>query len=501
MLEDILKAMNIDVHTLQQILLLLGVGGIGTAIMLSIIDLKKGKTKGKIRKNSKYDFCLETSRGDIHFYNPFTNFLVYGGAGSGKTDSIGKPLLAEYIKHGFSGMVYDFKDFDLTLATKTLTEIYFIETYKPKVYTVSFTELNNTNRFNPIKPSVINDEMIFMQLMNDLIDNYASDRNSTWYSGARGIFKGVALRFYRSYPDICTIPHIVNFICSSGKERIISFLQGDTDARKQASAFIDSISSEKTAASYFSNLTNYLADLSVNKKISYVLSGDEFDFNLIDPEDPKLLCLCNSNQVQSLISPLIGLMVTLSARKFTIENKVPFFYMLDEATTFKIPDFESMPSVLREYLCSFTLLTQSPSKIEKMYGSHDRASIEANFANQFFGRTKDRLALQNFIYLFGKEKRIAVSKSKGQTSSGGTSTGLTESEKSEEKYNIEFFTNLCPGEFIGSASESNITDFQRQFQRYKYREKENRDMLKIRGVSDSIIERNYIKIMEDLNRI
>lgn len=49
----------------------------------------------------------------ITFADPFDNFLVYGGANSGKTKSIGKPLLSQYIQAGFAGFVYNYKDFDL----------------------------------------------------------------------------------------------------------------------------------------------------------------------------------------------------------------------------------------------------------------------------------------------------------------------------------------------------------------------------------------------------
>ena len=50
----------------------------------------------------------------LEFYYPFSNFLVYGGAGSGKTKSVGKWLLEEYIRQGFAGFIYDFKDVDCT---------------------------------------------------------------------------------------------------------------------------------------------------------------------------------------------------------------------------------------------------------------------------------------------------------------------------------------------------------------------------------------------------
>lgn len=136
----------------------------------------------------------------------------------------------------------------------------------------------------------------------------------------------------------------------------------------------------------------------------YVLSGNDFDFNLIDPECPKLVVVSNAYQIENLISPVISLMLSISSRRFTLANKVPFFYFLDEATTFRIADFEKLPSVLREYLCSFVFLTQSAAKIEKIYGKYDRSSIESNFGNQFFGRTKDIEALKSYPLVLEKRR-------------------------------------------------------------------------------------------------
>lgn len=55
----------------------------------------------------------------LEFYYYYSNFLVYGGAGSGKTKSIGKWLLSEYMRLGFAGFIYDFKDTDYTVPPTT----------------------------------------------------------------------------------------------------------------------------------------------------------------------------------------------------------------------------------------------------------------------------------------------------------------------------------------------------------------------------------------------
>ncbi|WP_057279900.1 InlB B-repeat-containing protein, partial [Phocaeicola vulgatus] len=125
--------------------------------------------------------------------------------------------------------------------------------------------------------------------------------------------------------------------------------------------------SEKTQASYVSTLSNYVAKLATNENICYVLTGNDFDFNLIDPEHPKLFAISNNYATESVISPVIAMVMSIASRSFSMENRVPFVFILDEMTTFKVRDFEKLPSVLREYGAAFLLLTQSGAKLEKLY--------------------------------------------------------------------------------------------------------------------------------------
>ncbi|MBU9916780.1 TraM recognition domain-containing protein, partial [Phocaeicola vulgatus] len=80
-------------------------------------------------------------------------------------------------------------------------------------------------------------------------------------------------------------------------------------------------------------------------------------------------------------------------------------FILDEMTTFKVRDFEKLPSVLREYGAAFLLLTQSEGKLEKLYSKLDRSSIETNFGNIFLGRTLDVEALKYYPLFFGKYEK------------------------------------------------------------------------------------------------
>lgn len=466
------------------------------ALVIVTVLLLPGTDKKK-KQDGTYRFELFADGGRrITFGNPFNGFLVYGGAESGKTKSIGKPLLEQFVKSRFAGFVYDYKDFDLTRTAYNLVKKHG---YPYKFYYISFVDMERTYRTNPIAPAVVGNESLFLQLISDLLTAYMEkdSKKDEWFGGALGIMWGVSIRFYRDFPQYCTIPHIVNYVCSAGADRITEFLNGSHQSRALAKGFLDAADSPKTQASYLSSLTRNLGILANNKEISYVLTGNDFEYNLLDPANPKLISVANSFQIESLISPIISLMLSISSRRFTMANKIPFVYVLDEATTFRIADFEKMPSVLREYLCAFLVLTQSSAKIEKLYGKYDRSSLEANFGNVFFGRTKDVEALKNYPLVFGKQEKKKVSRTTG-SGRGGSNRSRTVSMQKEEVYESSFFTSLKPGEFVGSAAHSNMPNFHLRFKMYDQTEE---PLPVVRAVLPSDIDENYNRIIKDLQKV
>lgn len=433
----------------------------------------------------------------IEYYYYFSNYLVYGGAGSGKTKSIGKPLLEQYIKAGFAGFIYDFKDFDYT---KTAYNLVKKHGYKNEFYYINFDDVSRTYRFNPVKKTIVKDQTLLQQLMEDVLAALMppTAKQDEWYTGALGILNGIAYRLWDEYPDMCTIPHIVNFVMKANTNQLQTFLQNNEISAMLAGAYLKAEGSEKTQASYVSSLSNYIAKLATNQKICYVLTGDDFDFNLIDPEHPKMFCISNSYAIQSVISPVVALVMSICSRAFSMRNNVPFVFILDEMTTFKVRDFEQMPSVLREYKAAFVLLTQSGAKLEKLYSKLDRSSIEANFGQVFFGSTKDVEALKYYPMFFGKYEAEKKSRSSGN-SGGGRNSSVTVSTQKEEVFEATEFAKLEPGEFIGMGNQSNIKGyFKEKFEIFKLKEEE---LPIVKDVTPQEITASYNKILNDISEI
>ncbi len=423
-------------------------------------------------------FYLKTQSETVNL-DPRDNFLVYGGAGSGKTASIGKPLMEEFIKNNWAGFIYDYKDFDYTKTAYNLCQKY---NYPYKFYYISFTDMSRTYRFNPLDKKVVEDEALLQQVMDDFLKSMLpiDGKTDEWYQGALGILKGVAIRFFNFKGDwekYCTLPHILNFILLADAKQLLTFLEGDDMAKKAASAFISTQSSDINAdESSVSTLNNYISLLAKNRNVCYVLSGDDFIFNLTDPQDPKLFAISNNFALESIIFPIIAMLLPLSARKIEFESKVEFAFILDEMTTFKVNNFQCVPSILcGNYKVSFLILSQSIAKFAKLYGKEGCSLIEGNCANIFLGRTKDVEALKYYPLFFGNE----------------------ELDK-EEVFNMDTFTDLEPGEFILSTGEADSKRLKSKFEMFKLKEE---PLPIVRLTTKEEIEENYEQINIDCQKI
>ena len=212
-------------------------------ILFILKDLKPSNSRNRINDNA---ICLPVISGvsgrELKFYYYYANFLVYGGAGSGKTKSIGKWLLQEYIRLGFAGFIYDFKDIDYTRTAYNLMKKY---DYKVEFYYINFDNLSRSYRFNPLKN--VSDKTVLMQLMEDmLLSMQAKDaKQDEWFAGGLGILRGVAYRLYDEFKEYCTIPHILTLIMNSSQESLTRFLEQNTISEMMAGAFLKAKGSRK----------------------------------------------------------------------------------------------------------------------------------------------------------------------------------------------------------------------------------------------------------------
>ena len=61
------------------------------------------------RPAGEWVVSIPTHENPVVVGNPFRGIFIAGAAGSGKSESVAVPLLLEFIRKGFAGIVYDFK--------------------------------------------------------------------------------------------------------------------------------------------------------------------------------------------------------------------------------------------------------------------------------------------------------------------------------------------------------------------------------------------------------
>jgi hypothetical protein len=449
--------------------------------------------KEKITLSLSKQIVLSHNKGEIVYRNPYNGFLIYGGAEAGKTASVGKPLLKEYMRNGFAGFIYDAKENDYTLTALNIKEKIG---YPYPIYNLDFIHPDRSYRTNIFCPGVIKEPMLVAEFAEVFFSSFLKEgeKQNEWYDMALGAFKGVAWVFFNDYPEYCSLPHICNFIVHSEPEKLLEVIQKNDVAKTYAGALINSQYSEKTFASILTTMGKYISDFSANKNACYILSGDDFLYNPLDVNNPKMICVSNHFIARNIISPLVVLLFSTIAKQIRYGNTVPFVFFMDEATTFKIPNLESYPSELREYLVAFVLLTQSASKIEKQYQKYDRSSLESNLANQFYGWTADTIALDNYAKQFSKLEEKTKSFTIGEKSRS-TTTGT----RKEIRYDGEFFGGLKPGEFVGKAKNANVKTFHTRFKQYDGGKLAELPI--IRDITQIDIENNYKKIIEEVKNI
>ncbi len=388
-------------------------------------------------KENPFVFRFETTDDKwVSVQNPFRGTLVVGGAGSGKTETYANAIIRQAVDKNYCGIVYDFKYPALTNELQAAIEAAKINTVKKnevKFFTINFEDLKNSNRVNPLHPryikSISHAEEYATAIVNNLIPE-SIQRTDFWVRSSIALLQAAIWYFREERSENCDLPHIVRFLQSDPKE----FLE----LMRQHPICQNLISSILTA--YDRKADNQLAgtigtlQLALNKicapEISYVLSGNDFDLNLNNPEAPAFLALGNTPGLMDTFSPVLSLITTVALKMMNEEGKQHSLVLLDEAPTLYIPKLETLPATGRSRKIAVVFMCQDISQINDKYGNTKKETIISNLANQFYGRVSNLQTAEYISKLVGrKDVRMenfgissTTSHSYGRRNSGTAST-------------------------------------------------------------------------------
>ncbi len=400
------------------------------------------------RTEKKYKVRFKLRNGSFKADNIRRGASVIGSAGSGKTESVVYNFLQHFSKHGFCGVIHDYKDFELTEIAHPLFKERNI-----KFYTIAFDVIHY--RVNPIAPTYLPNEEsvneVSRVLMENLLEQNLSEStgsNKFFSDAVEGLLSGMIWKMKTTYPEYCTLPHIIALFQSVSTKKLVAFLNSDLTSRSMAGAFINGIESEKQTAGVKSTLANAFKKIS-SQKLFNVLSKDEVPMDINNPEHPSVVSLVNHPKYDFAYSPVIAMVMHTIIKQMSVRGREHSFLLMEEAPTLKLPNMHRIPATLRSYDICTVYVMQDKIQNDLLYGDKASKAILSNLSYQFFGKVNDPDTAKYYELFFEiiKTPTHSVSKSSGLS----FESRITKGEKEVSKRRADLFFRLRQGEFIAFA--------------------------------------------------
>ncbi|MDF9801331.1 pyrimidine operon attenuation protein/uracil phosphoribosyltransferase [Catalinimonas alkaloidigena] len=439
-------------------------------------EQKLGSLVKRKKINNPDSINLKTKgRGWVNVTEPFRHTIVIAGSGSGKTESVVRPYMSQFIEKGFCGILYDYKFPTLTNELNTILIQNKRKANLP-LYVLDFENVSRCHRVNPIRADYIKEvsyaEEIATSIYNNL-DLSSVKHNGNFFTRSAINWFTAIIWFYKvKHPEQCTLPHVFNTILYQDYQHVFSMLLSEDTSGDYIRSIVTSLDTkaDRQLGGQVASLQNVIARLNT-PKLAWILSGNDFDLDINNPEDPKLLSVGMSPQIRKSLAPVISCIFTVALQQMNVEGKHKSFLMLDEATTLYLDDLDHIGAVARSNKIAMVLIAQDTAMLVEKYGLQKAQTIIANMNNMYFGRTNLPQTAKIVSETIGKEEREIISKNEGTSyhkyDQGNLSHGFSVQERAIVK--PEEVQTLKKGEFVGRSTDEAQNYFFAKFKRHRFR--------------------------------
>ena len=407
-----------------------------------------------VNLRSRYYYDKAWHEGWINAVNPFRATIVLGTPGSGKSYTEVNSFIRQQIEKGFAMYLYDFKFDDLSsIASNNLLNHLDAYETRPKFCIINFDDPRRSNRCNPIAP----------EFMTDISDAYESaytimlNLNKTWIQKQGDFFVDspiillAAIIWYLKIYDnghYCTFPHAIEFLCQP-LEKIFPILSSYPELENYLSPFMDAWKSNAQ-----DQLQGQVASVKIplsrmiSPQLYWVLTGNDFTLDINNPEEPKILCMGNNPDRQSIYGAALGLYNSRLIRLINKKGKLKSSLIIDELPTIYIRGLDNLIATARSNKVSVCLGFQDFSQLERDYGEKEAKVITNTVGNIFSGQVVGDTA-RTLSERFGKIVQLRESHSvSNENVTTSTNTQL------ETLIPASKISNLTQGMFVGSVADN-----------------------------------------------
>lgn len=480
-------------------------------------ETEKKENPDSINLPTKFTYLGKEQDGWINIVNPYRATIVLGTPGSGKTFAIINPYIKQQIEKGTAMYIYDYK-------FPALTEVAYNHLRKhsdgyevsPKFYIINFDDPEKSHRCNPIHPSFLTDIMDAWEASYTIMLNL----NRTWATKQGEFFVespiillAAVIWFLKIYKDgkYCTFPHAIEFL-NQKYEDIFPILTAYPSLENYLSPFMDAWQggAQDQLQGQIASAKIPLSRI-ISPELYWVMTGDDFTLDINNPKEPKILCVGNNPDRQSIYGAALGLYNSRIIKLINKQGKIKSSVIIDELPTIFFKGIDTLIATARSNKVAVTLGMQDFSQLKKDYGD-DESRVVMNtvgniFSGQVMGQSADDLSKR-----FGKvlQRRQSISINKNDTSTS-ISTQLDQLIPQSK------ISSLTQGMFVGGVADNFGEEIEQKFFHAKIIvdveqvKKEEKAYEKIPIVTSftsdgvnhkkEIIQQNYYNVKDDCKRI
>ena len=403
---------------------------------------------------TRYRYKGQWRNGWISVVNVYRSTAVIGLPGSGKSYAVLNNYIKQHIEKGFSMLVYDYKFDDLTrIAYNHLLRHLDKYAVKPKFCIINFDDPHRSNRCNPIDARFMDDisdayESAYVTLLN--LNKTWVDKQGDFFTDSAVILLAAIIWYLKIYDNgcYCTFPHAIEFLCQP-LERIFPILSSYPELENYLSPFMDAWKSNAQ-----DQLQGQVASVKIplsrmiSPQLYWVLTGNDFTLDINNPEEPKILCMGNNPDRQSIYGAARGLYNSRLIRLINKKGKLKSSLIIDELPTIYIRGLDNLIATARSNKGSVCLGFQDFSQLERDYGEKEAKVIINTVGNIFSGQVVGDTA-RTLSERFGKIVQLRESHSvSNENVTTSTNTQL------ETLIPVSKISNLTQGMFVGSVADN-----------------------------------------------
>lgn len=423
---------------------------------------KLQNTDDSINIPTTYQYHQRLHKGWINVVNPFRATLVLGTPGSGKSYSVYGPFIEQMIAKGYSMFVYDYKYPDLTeVVYNELLQNIGSYKVKPEFCVINFQDPRFSLRCNPINPRYIEDpadttEIAELVMLN--VNKQAVEKEDFFTLSAK-VYLDALIWFLKIYEDgrYCTFPHVIELMAQDYK-KVFKILSRYPELEAKIKPFQNALEGNAQ-----DQLQGQIASAQiplnkfVSKKLYWVLSGDDFSLDINDPEHPKVLCVGNDPDRQSIYGTTLALYTSRMFKTINHKRKLKCGVLLDELPTIYLKGIDNLIATARSNKVAIVLGAQDKSQLRRDYGEKESDVIFNTVGNVFSGQVNGKTA-EELSRSFGKEFRRRESQTRSIESDS-----VNVSFQQEELLPVSTIETLSQGVFFGKVADNNDEKISNKF--------------------------------------